>query len=165
MPPLRDRADDIPLLIDSFLEVFAAKHKRGRKRLSPEAMQLCQRYPWPGNVRQLRNAVERLVITSRATVVEVGALPDFLREFDSNPTTFTVRPGTPLAEVEKLLIRQTLRHVTSNRVAAAQALGISRRALQYKLKQYGLLADDPSAKVRAAVGEPPAATPPPATAG
>jgi DNA-binding NtrC family response regulator len=165
MPPLRDRADDIPLLIDNFLEVFAAKHKRGRKRLSPEAMQLCQRYPWPGNVRQLRNAVERLVITSRATVVEVGALPDFLREFDSNQTTFTVRPGTPLAEVEKLLIRQTLRHVTSNRVAAAQALGISRRALQYKLKQYGLLADDPSAKAPAAVGEPPAGNPPPATAG
>ena len=102
-------------------------------------MQLCQRFPWPGNVRQLRNMVERLVITSRAAVVEVGALPDYLREFDSNLVAFTVRPGTPLAEVEKLLIRQTLQHVTTNRAAAAQALGISRRALQYKLKQYGLL--------------------------
>jgi DNA-binding NtrC family response regulator len=142
MPPLRERADDIPLLIESFFEQFAAKHKRGRKRLSPEAMQLCQRFPWPGNVRQLRNAVERLVITSRATVVEVAALPDFLREFDRNLVTFTVRPGTPLAEVEKLLIRQTLMHVTRNRTAAALALGISRRALQYKLKQYGLLEDD-----------------------
>jgi DNA-binding NtrC family response regulator len=142
MPPLRERGDDIPLLIDSFFETFGAKHKRGRKRLSPEAMQLCQRFPWPGNVRQLRNMVERLVITSRAAVVEVGALPDFLREFDNNLVTFTVRPGTPMAEVEKLLIRQTLMHVTSNRVAAAQALGISRRALQYKLKEYGLLEED-----------------------
>jgi len=139
MPPLRERADDIPLLIESFFETFAAKHKRVRKRLSPEAMQLCQRYPWPGNVRQLRNAVERLVITGRTTVVQVQALPDFLREFDRSLVTFTVRPGTPLAEVEKLLIRQTLMHVTSNRAAAAQALGISRRALQYKLKQYNLL--------------------------
>jgi DNA-binding NtrC family response regulator len=139
MPSLRERADDIPLLIERFFERFAATHKRGRKRMSPEAMQLCQRFPWPGNVRQLRNAVERMVITSRAAVVDVAALPDFLREFDSNQVTFTVRPGTPLAEVEKLLIRQTLTHVTRNRTEAANALGISRRALQYKLKQYGLL--------------------------
>ena len=139
MPPLRERADDIPLLIERFFDRFAAKHKRGRKRMSPEAMQVCQRFPWPGNVRQLRNAVERMVITSRAAVVDVAALPDYLQEFDRSLVTFTVRPGTPLAEVEKLLIRQTLTHVTRNRAEAAQALGISRRALQYKLKQYGLL--------------------------
>jgi len=136
---LRERADDIPLLVERFFDRFGTKHKRGRKRMSPEAMQVCQRFPWPGNVRQLRNAVERMVITSRAAVVEVAALPDFLREFDRHLITFTVRPGTPLAEVEKLLIRQTLMHVTTNRAAAAKALGISRRALQYKLKQYGLL--------------------------
>ena len=139
MPPLRERAEDIPLLIERFFESFTSKHKRRRKRMSPEALQLCQRFPWPGNVRQLRNTIERLVITCRDVVVEVPHLPDFLREYDRYTTTFSVRPGTPLAEVEKLLIRQTLRHVTSNRGEAAQALGISRRALQYKLKQYGLL--------------------------
>jgi DNA-binding NtrC family response regulator len=80
-----------------------------------------------------------MVITCRTTIVEVAALPDFLREFDRHTLTFTVRPGTPLAEVEKLLIRQTLAHITRNRAEAAKALGISRRALQYKLKQYGLL--------------------------
>jgi DNA-binding NtrC family response regulator len=69
----------------------------------------------------------------------VSELPEFLLDFDRNTTTFIVRPGTPLAEVEKMLIRQTLTHVTSNREEAAKALGISRRALQYKLKQYGLL--------------------------
>jgi DNA-binding NtrC family response regulator len=72
-------------------------------------------------------------------VVDVIHLPDFLKEYDRHTTTFTVRPGTPLAEVEKMLIRQTLTHVTSNREDAAKALGISRRALQYKLKEYGLL--------------------------
>jgi DNA-binding protein Fis len=77
-------------------------------------------------------------------VVGVEQLPDFLREYDQNSTTFTVRPGMPLAEVEKLLIRQTLTHVTSNRAEAAKALGISRRALQYKLKHYSLL--DPGAE-------------------
>jgi len=139
MPPLRERADDIPLLIERFLEHFTAKHKRRRKRISAEALQLCQRFPWPGNVRQLRNVTERLVITCREPLVEVNHLPDFLRDYDRNAPTFTVRPGTSLAEVEKLLIRQTLTHVTKNREEAARALGISRRALQYKLKQYGLL--------------------------
>jgi transcriptional regulator with PAS, ATPase and Fis domain len=139
MPPLRERLEDIPLLIERFFESFCARHKRARKRLSAEAMELCRRYPWPGNVRQLRNAVERIVITCRSTLVDVGALPEFLREFDRHTVTFTVRPGTSLADVEKLLITQTLAHVTSNRAEAAQTLGISRRALQYKLKRYGLL--------------------------
>ncbi|MGH7967715.1 MAG: sigma-54-dependent transcriptional regulator [Limisphaerales bacterium] len=139
MPPLRERAEDSPLLVEAFFEQFSAKHKRRRKRMSPEGLQVLQRFPWPGNVRQLRNTVERLVITCREAVIGIEHLPDFLREFDQTTTTFTVKPGTPLAEVEKMLIRQTLTHVTSNREDAAQALGISRRALQYKLKQYGLL--------------------------
>ena len=147
MPPLRDRAEDIPLLVEKFFENFSAKHKRRRKRMSTEALQLSQRFPWPGNVRQLRNTIERLVITCREPVVDVENLPDSLREYDRNSTTFSVRPGTPLAEVERMLIRQTLTHVTSNREDAAKALGISRRALQYKLKQYGLLQEPPSSPV------------------
>jgi len=139
MPPLRERGEDIPLLIETFFEQFAVKHKRRRKRLDPEALRLCRNFPWPGNVRQLRNIVERLTITCRESVVRVEHLPDFLREYDRNSPAFTVRPGTSLAEVEKMLIRQTLNHVTSNREEAARALGISRRALQYKLKQYRLL--------------------------
>jgi len=139
LPPLRDRAEDIPLLIESFLEHFTSKHKRRRKKLSAEALQLCQRFPWPGNVRQLRNMIERLVITCKNATIEVGELPDFLRIHDQNATTFTIRPGMSLAEVEKLLIRQTLLHVTANREEAAKLLGISRRTLQYKLKQYDLL--------------------------
>jgi len=139
LPPLRERAEDIPLLIDRFFEHFAAKHKRRRKRVAGEALQLCQRFSWPGNVRQLRNVVERLILTHRRGTVEVGDLPDFLRAHDQGATAFAVRAGMSLAEVEKLLIRQTLTHVTDNREEAAKVLGISRRSLQYKLKQYGLL--------------------------
>jgi DNA-binding NtrC family response regulator len=102
-------------------------------------MQLCQRFPWPGNVRQLRNAVECLVLTCHRPVVGVDDLPDFLRAHDRNAASFPIRPGMTLAEVERLLIRQTLTRETSNREAAARMLGISRRTLQYKLKQYGLL--------------------------
>lgn len=139
MPPLRDRAEDVPLLIDNFLEQFTAKHKRRRKRFSAEALQVCQRFPWPGNVRQLRNMVERVVVTCPAARVDVPDLPAFLLEHDKTTAIFTVKPGTRIDEVEKQLIRQTLTHVTDNREEAAKALGISRRALQYKLKQHGLL--------------------------
>ena len=139
VPPLRDRTEDLPLLIGSFLEHFAHRHKRRPKQLSEEATQVCLRYPWPGNVRQLRNAIERLVLTYTGPVVEARDLPDFLRAYDQTSTTFAIRPGMALAEAEKLLIRQTLRHVTSKREEAARLLGLSRRALQYKLKQYGLL--------------------------
>lgn len=139
MPPLRERAEDIPLLVERFFDQFCAKHKRRPKRMTAEAMRLCQRYPWPGNVRQLRNTIERVVVTCREAVVEAGALPAFLREEDSGRPGFMVRPGTPVAEMEKELIAQTLRHVTANRERAAALLGMSRRALQYKLRRYGLL--------------------------
>ena len=147
LPPLRDRAEDIPLLIESFLEHFTSKHKRRRKKLAAEALQLCQRFPWPGNVRQLRNMIERLVITCKNATIEVSELPDFLRAHDQNATTFAIRPGMSIAEVEKVLIRQTLTHVTENREEAARLLGISRRTLQYKLKQYDLLAECESAGI------------------
>jgi DNA-binding NtrC family response regulator len=142
MPPLRERAEDIPLFIEACFEQFCAKHKRRRKRMSADALQLCQRFPWPGNVRQLRNMVERLVITCREPEIRVADLPDFLRDYDRSEASFKVRPGTPLKEVEKRLIRQTLLHVTRNREAAAKALGISRRTLQYKLKEYQLTEDE-----------------------
>jgi DNA-binding NtrC family response regulator len=139
IPPLREHAEDIPLLIASFLEHFTAKHKRRSRQLSAQAVQLCQRFPWPGNVRQLRNTIERLVLTSHASIIEAADLPDFLRAHDQAATTFAIRPGMTLAEVEKLLIRQTLTHATANRQQAAAILGISRRSLQYKLRRYGLL--------------------------
>jgi DNA-binding NtrC family response regulator len=138
IPPLRERAEDIPLLIESFLEHFAAKHKRRRKTMSAEALQLCQRFPWPGNVRQLRNLMERLVVICRNSTIDLEDLPEEIRARDQSATTFIVRAGMTLAEAEKLLIRQTLTHVTDNREEAARVLGISRRTLQYKLKEYGL---------------------------
>ena len=139
LPPLREHAEDIPLLVETFLDHFTVKHKRRRLRLSAEAMQLCQRFPWPGNVRQLRNVAERLVLTCHAAAIAVDDLPDYVQAHDRNAASFAIRPGMTLAEVEKLLIRQTLAKVTSNREEAARLLGISRRTLQYKLKEYGLL--------------------------
>jgi transcriptional regulator with PAS, ATPase and Fis domain len=138
IPPLREHAEDIPLLVAAFFEEFGAKHGRRRQRLDEEALRLCQRFPWPGNVRQLRNAVERVVLTCAEATVGVAALPEYLREHDRTAPAFVLRPGMTIAEAEKLLIRQTLTHVTANREEAAKVLGISRRALQYKLRRYGL---------------------------
>lgn len=145
LPPLRERIEDIPLLIEGFLNHFAHRHKRRRKTLSPEALQLCLRYPWPGNVRELRHLVERLVITVHHPEIQPEDLPAAWRGPDNPSAAFTVRAGTPLQEVEKALIRQTLLQVSANREAAAKALGISRRNLQYKLKKYGLLSEPPQA--------------------
>jgi DNA-binding protein Fis len=84
--------------------------------------------------------------TFKLSTSQLQAVPGFLRAHDRNATPFAIRPGMSLAEVEKLLIRQTLTHVTENREEAAKLLGISRRSLQYKLKQYGLLDEPESAE-------------------
>lgn len=138
VPPLRERSEDVPLLIEAFLVRYCAKHRRRAKRLAPDAMRLCQRYPWPGNVRQLRNVVERLVVTSPGVVIGVETLPEEIRAQDPAAAAVEIHPGMTLEQAEKLLIEQTLKHATKNRAEAAQMLGISRRALQYKLKRYGL---------------------------
>jgi len=139
VPPLRERAEDIPLLIEAFVVRFCAKHRRRAKRLSPEAMRLCQRFPWPGNIRQLRNVAERIVVTSSGAVIGVDELPDEIRAQENAGASVEIRAGMTIEEAEKLLIAQTIKHATANRAAAARLLGISRRALQYKLKRYGLL--------------------------
>ncbi len=138
-PPLRERPEDIPALVDAFLDHFAATHGKRRKRLAPEALDLCRRFPWPGNVRQLRNLVERLVVTCPEAEIGVARLPDFLVRHEREAPEFSVRVGMTLAEVERLLIQKTLSQATSHRGDAARLLGISRRGLQYKLRAHGLL--------------------------
>jgi DNA-binding NtrC family response regulator len=140
LPPLRERVEDIPQLVKSFVEHYCAKHQRRNKRFSPEVVNIFQTLPWPGNVRQLRNIVERLVVTIPRQTIGIDDLPSALICSVSPQRHFSVRPGMSLAQVEAELIRQTLINVTSNRAKAAQKLGISRRALQYKIKRYGLTA-------------------------
>lgn len=138
-PPLRERVEDIPLLIEAFFARFCTAHRRARKRMSAEALRACQRFPWPGNVRQLRNLIERLVVTIKGAEIAEADLPGFIAAHERAAPEFTVRVGMTLAEAERLLIAKTLAQATSNREEAARLLGISRRALQYKLKAYGLL--------------------------
>jgi DNA-binding NtrC family response regulator len=138
IPPLRERAEDVPTLAKSFAEHFCAKHRRRQKRFSREVVAFFQTLRWPGNVRQLRNIIERLVVTVPRNVIEMEDLPAALVQSSRPDQAFTIQPGMSLAQVEAELIRQTLLKVTSNRAEAAERLGISRRALQYKIVRYGL---------------------------
>ena len=138
IPPLRERAEDIPSLVESFARFFCAKHERGQKRFSPQTLAVFQTLPWPGNVRQLRNLVERLVVTVPHAVIEPRDLPPTLTQNAKPRAAFTIKPGLTLAQVEAELIRQTLL-AGASQVEAAARLGISRRALQYKVKEHGLL--------------------------
>ena len=135
IPPLRERTEDIPALVNSFDAHFSARHRRRRKTFSPEFLAQLALHPWPGNVRQLRNLIERLMVTLRTTDIGVEHAPPIPTVAAKATTSmFAVEPGTSLAEVESKLIRGTLTHVTSNRRKAAEVLGISLRALSYKLK-------------------------------
>lgn len=138
LPPLRERGDDIPLLADRFLREFAVQHHREPKELSREAMRLLRLYAWPGNIRQLRNLMERLVITVKDPAIQPEHLPEEIRASKEDARTMVVALGSSLKDIEREAIRRTLAEVTNHREKAARLLGISLRALQYKIKEYGI---------------------------
>ncbi len=138
LPPLRDRADDIPLLVESFLREFAAQHQREPQEASREALRLLRLYAWPGNIRQLRNVIERLVVTVRDRTIHPHHLPTEIQANEEESRTMLVTLGSPLAQIEREVIRRTLAEVTGHREKAAKLLGISPRALHYKIKEYGI---------------------------
>ncbi|ALA60141.1 sigma-54-dependent transcriptional regulator [Nitrospira moscoviensis] len=138
LPPLRERGDDIPLLAERFLQEFTEQHHRPLKDISPEAMRLLRLYAWPGNIRQLRNLMERLVITVKESSIQPVHLPEEIQASQEDRRTMVVTLGTSLKDIERETIRRTLAEVTGHREKAAKLLGISLRALQYKIKEYGI---------------------------
>ena len=133
-PPLRARREDIPLLVDHFLGVYCAKNNRPRMEAPRELLAVLSDYSWPGNVRELENVIERAVVLCRAEKLTVEDLPDVVREGEAaEPSTITFSVGTPLDEVERRLIRETLRHAKGDKSVAAQLLGISTRTIYRKL--------------------------------
>jgi DNA-binding NtrC family response regulator len=138
LPPLRDRADDIPLLAERFLAEFSAQHHRAPKEVSREAMRLLRLYAWPGNIRQLRNLMERSVVTVKDIVIQPEHLPEEIQASQEDVRTMVVTLGTSLEQIERDVIRRTLAEVTNHREKAAKLLGISLRTLQYKIKEYGI---------------------------
>jgi DNA-binding NtrC family response regulator len=137
LPPLRERPEDIPLLVDRFLDEFARYYSKPRPALQPKAMALLQSYAWPGNVRQLRNALEGAFVMTDGTL-NVQALPEEIRRRSTKVPLVEVPVETSLADMERLMIRASLLHHGGNRVKTAQTLGIGRKTLYRKMEEYGL---------------------------
>ena len=138
LPALRERTEDIPLLATAFLREFCARYERPEKSFSASALQALREYGWPGNVRELRNLIERLVVTVPDRVIRPVHLPSTILTGERPEHSLTIPLGIPLHVVEEQVIRRTLGAMTSNRERAAKILGISPRALHYKLRQYGI---------------------------
>ncbi|MFC1516453.1 sigma-54-dependent transcriptional regulator [Thermodesulfobacteriota bacterium] len=143
MPPLRAHSDDIPLLIEHFLKQYTQINIKEVQTLSIEAMKIMQRYSWPGNVRQLENAVESAVAMCEGNMIRVHDLPLELKAlgseetFDSNEIQGTL--DEVVERVEKRMIRNALEQNEWIKARAARVLGTSERVLSYKMKKYGIV--------------------------
>ena len=134
IPPLRERREDILPLASLFITEFA----KGRARFSEQVVSCLEQYPWPGNVRELRNAMERAVLLSRSELILPTHLPTKVREAAAHSPASAPMPADAeqLEEIERQAILQALRKHDFNRTETAKALGISRRALIYKLQRF-----------------------------
>jgi transcriptional regulator with PAS, ATPase and Fis domain len=158
LPPLRERKEDIPDLVDHFLEQFNREFKKKTKGVTEEAMACLTRHDWPGNVRELRNVIERVMILEDRAEVDVADLPeDIVHRADlaadedvvadpSGAVTASAaalirlpEAGVSLRDVQFELVRQALERTGGNQTKAAQLLRISRDALRYKMKSFGLV--------------------------
>ncbi len=135
VPPLRDRGDDIALLVDFFVEKFAEKNRRKVEGITPECLQLLSSYQWPGNVRELENAIERGVILMRGEHLTEKSLPLSIQK-QKVETAGVTSQATSLQEVEKQQILKTLEETSGNKSEAARRLGITRKTLLNKLQKY-----------------------------
>jgi two-component system response regulator AtoC len=141
LPPLRERSEDIPLLVDHFLAKHGEMFGKGEVRLSDDALRILVGYPWPGNVRELENCIERGLLLCEGDLLDVGSLPDNLRGRSAGVANIGI-PSDSLsikkAEelIERDLIRRALEKTGGNRTHAARLLEISHRSLLYKLKEY-----------------------------
>jgi two-component system response regulator HydG len=140
VPPLRDRRDDIPLLAQHFVQVYAEKNGKPIAGCSPAAIERLTEYGWPGNVRELENAIERAVVLTRAgqTTIDEDALPREIRDAtpgSASATSLTFPLGMPLAEIEMRVIHETLRHTRGDKRLTAKLLGIATRTIYRRLAE------------------------------
>jgi two-component system response regulator HydG len=139
LPPLRERREDIPLLIHFFLQQMSAKYHREIEGIHPDAQQVLLSHSWPGNVRELRMVLEQMVVMSNGPVLGVENLPQGIRPSNASPSgELKNLAGMSIEQVEKEHIRSTLELTQGNREQAAKILGIGERTLYRKIKEYGI---------------------------
>jgi two-component system response regulator AtoC len=140
IPPLRNRREDVSLLIDHFVTRNNARLGTSIRGISPEARKLLLEYAWPGNVRELENTIERAMVLAESDVLQTGDLPERIRDA-LDPVQVHLASGElsvkkTTAAIEEILIRRALQKTKGNRTRAADLLEISHRALLYKIKDY-----------------------------
>ena len=140
LPPLRERQEDIPPLVKHYLDYFARENGRPLFTISESAMSALCSYSWPGNIRELKNCMERMVVLTRGSQIDIENVPVNIREkITPGISKSILNPvSCDLEKNEKLLIQRALNECEGNRTRAAEKLGISRRTLHRKLAQYGL---------------------------
>jgi two-component system response regulator HydG len=142
VPPLRERMEDIPLLVESFIKKFAARNDSKVRSVAPEAMSLLMAHPWPGNVRELENVIERAIVLSPGEVIEKKVvLGSALEEAQQNIEKLHADRPT-LDKLEERYIKMIMGEVSNKKEEAAQILGVSRRTLYRKERLYGMVSDD-----------------------
>src|SRR5690349_15293556 len=136
LPTLRQRKEDLSLLMQAFLAEFNERNKKNVSALDPAAMRILEQYNWPGNVRELRNVIERAVILSSGEFIDPKQLPPLVTDSpDVAKPTLSLTPGTTVEEAERRLILMTLEHTRDNKTRAAEILGISLKTLHNKLNR------------------------------
>jgi DNA-binding NtrC family response regulator len=149
LPPLRDRREDIPLLIQSFIAEFNQRNAKAVKGVDQEAMRLLEQYQWPGNIRELRNVIERATILASGDLIDPQHLPPALTTTTKKEPVSTVvlTPGMTVDDAETSLIKLTLEHTRENKTKAAEILGISLKTLHNKLNRLKTRHSDDQADV------------------
>ncbi|HOJ99040.1 MAG: sigma-54 dependent transcriptional regulator [Treponemataceae bacterium] len=140
VPPLRERKDDIPLLVAAFLREFARENNKNIEGIDNRARQALYSYEWPGNVRELRNCIESAVVMAKGSVITLDDLPPTVAN-SQGARHIRIPLGTTLAEAEKIIIRETLAAQQGNKSKTAEVLGIGRKTLHRKLAEWGDLSE------------------------
>lgn len=136
VPPLRERPEDIVMLAQHFIEQAAVQSHKEPPRLAPETIEILQNYHWPGNVRQLQNAMQRSVVLSFTPVLYPSDLPPEVHKSQTEGNFFVIPFGTPLDEIERTVINETLRRTNGDKKLMAQLLGIATRTVYRKLESF-----------------------------
>jgi DNA-binding NtrC family response regulator len=137
VPPLRERTDDIPLMVHKFIEEVSAENNKEIEGITNGALQALMSYKWPGNVRELRNVIESIVVLTKSKVITEQELPSYILAKDEK-SSLRVPAGIDLAEAEKRFILFTLDNTGGNKTKASEVLNIGRKTLHRKLAEYGL---------------------------
>ena len=137
VPPLRERREDIPLLVDYFLKEFSKENNKEIKSIESKAKNAIYNYNWPGNIREMRNSIESAVVMSENGIIHFEDLPSQLKD-QENEKIIKIPLGSSMAQAEKQIILETLHSVGNNKVKASNVLKIGRRTLYRKLDEYGI---------------------------